>query len=312
MQAGKKALRVSFASSSLSAIALAQAGAFAVCFFSSFWVQLKMISRIPNGDFPVDRRRVGSQGVALPGGRISSPEFLTVFTPMGGQFDFTYLMMFFPVFLFALTIHEVAHALTANWGGDLTATYQNRLTLNPLHHIDPIGTVLVPLLVAWQGWGLFGWARPVPVDESRFKRKYWDVIVSLAGPYSNFLLVLVGLPLFRILHLLATGGADMGWYGLHPEYQDTVSNFIWIYTSLNWLLVFFNLLPVPPLDGSHVFYHFFIRGRGGRYGFWDTYRRFGFLLLFVLIQIPALAIAFFLPVYIMSKLSIFLLWNTQF
>ena len=85
-----------------------------------------------------------------------------------------HLLTLYPVFLFALTIHEVAHALTAKWAGDLTSTYQNRLSLNPMVHMDPFGTVLVPLLMMAFGGGLFfGWARPVPVDKG-----FRDLIAS--------------------------------------------------------------------------------------------------------------------------------------
>lgn len=192
------------------------------------------------------------------------------------------LILFFPIFLFALTIHEVAHALTANWGGDLTATYQNRLSLNPMVHIDPFGTVIVPLVSMTTGFAIFGWAKPVPVNEASFRDKAWNVVVSLAGPFSNLLLIIFGCLLFSLAMRVAFIGHDAQWWTIAPSVQTAFINFIFFYVLLNWLLVLFNLLPVPPLDGSHVFYHFFIRGRGWLYEVWDMYARIGLIFLLML------------------------------
>lgn len=197
--------------------------------------------------------------------------------------DFLYrFLMFYPAFLFALTVHEVAHALTANWGGDLTATYEDRLSLNPAVHIDPIGTVLFPILMlTGPGFFLFGWAKPVPVQEARFTDKTWNVVVALAGPFSNVLLAIFGTLVLSLGLRIGLAGDQAGWWTLSDNFMQTYSQFTYGFVSLNWLLCLFNLIPVPPLDGSHVLYHFFIRGRGHLYGIWETYRRFGFLFLLI-------------------------------
>ena len=193
------------------------------------------------------------------------------------------IVTFFPIFLFSLTVHEVAHALTANWGGDLTATYQNRLTLNPSAHIDIVGTIIFPLLMVTQGWWLFGWAKPVPVDEQKFRDKAWNVVVSMAGPFSNLLLIIFGtFVLVFILRGINVGEA-MGLWQTGPNLQRSFQSFILSYISLNWILMLFNMIPIPPLDGSHVLYHFFIRGRGHLYPLWEFFQRFGFIILWLLI-----------------------------
>ena len=193
-------------------------------------------------------------------------------------------LMFYPAFLFALTVHEVAHALTANWGGDLTATYQNRLTLNPVAHMDIFGTVLVPIILLLQPmFFIFGWARPVPVDEGSFRDKAWNVVVSLAGPFSNLLLAVFGALFFTLVLRLMAVVAEAEWWSLNQTFLYAYSDFVKGFVMLNFLLLIFNLIPVPPLDGSHVLFHFFIRGHAGRYGFWDFFQRFGFMLLFILI-----------------------------
>lgn len=226
---------------------------------------------------------------------------------MGGNFWYNF-WMFYPAFLFQLTIHEVAHALTAKWGGDMTATYQKRLSLNPAVHIDPIGTVLVPMLMLMNsGLPLFGWARPVPVQESQFRDVRWNVVVSLAGPFSNLLLALFGTLLLSFgLRLCLLGEANQ-WWQLSTQFYQVAWEFSWRFVALNWVLCLFNLIPVPPLDGSHVVYHFFIRGHGRRYGFWEFYYRFGFFLFFVLFFFTPFGGFLFRAVRLMTNLTLHLL-----
>jgi len=157
------------------------------------------------------------------------------------------------VLVFSLTVHESAHALTALRMGDDTAWRLGRVTLNPLPHIDPIGSIVVPLVMALLPGGLmFGWAKPVPVDMRRLGNPMRDhAVIAAAGPASNLVLagvfaVLLGL-LTGYAHLrLQSGAADLGaaftflrllfWYGV-----------LW-----NIVLALFNLIPLPPLDGSRI------------------------------------------------------------
>ncbi|WP_039944871.1 site-2 protease family protein [Thermicanus aegyptius] len=133
----------------------------------------------------------------------------------------------------AFTVHEFAHAWTAYLFGDPTAKNQGRLTLNPLAHLDPIGTILI--FIAG-----FGWAKPVPVNRFRLKRSRWaGVLISLAGPASNLLLAIIGL------------GIYLFGQGVFSQ-QPWVEPFFHLFIYLNVVLFVFNLLPLPPLDGYRI------------------------------------------------------------
>jgi Zn-dependent protease len=203
-----------------------------------------------------------------------------------------YILLFIPVFLFALTFHEFAHAWTAKKAGDLTAAYAGRLTLNPLAHIDPVGTILLPLAALILQFQMIGWAKPVPVNQLRFRRDIWLVWVSLAGPASNVLLALVGA--LTIKALLTLGATDSQW-------TVVLIKFAMIFVQLNLVLAVFNMLPIPPLDGSSLVYYFLIRRTPALWDIWLTLSRYGFLVLWFLIAFfpPAkqwLNVGFSLPV----------------
>jgi Zn-dependent protease len=141
------------------------------------------------------------------------------------------------VLLFSVIIHEVAHGYVAMLNGDPTARLSGRITLNPIPHIDPIGTILLPAILLLTGSRLlFGWARPVPVNPSYFRDyRIGEITTSFAGPGSNLLLAL----LFSFLLRLNVGGPGLlllAYYGC----------------TINIFLAIFNLIPIPPLDGSHL------------------------------------------------------------
>lgn len=136
----------------------------------------------------------------------------------------------------AFTVHEFAHAYTAYKFGDETAKKQGRLSLNPLRHLDPIGTILI--FIAG-----FGWARPVPVNRFFFKRpQLAGIIVSAAGPISNLLMVIIG---FAIVYGVV---AKI----LPPDQPSPILTFLYVFIQLNAVLFVFNLLPIPPLDGYRI------------------------------------------------------------
>jgi Zn-dependent protease len=140
------------------------------------------------------------------------------------------------VLLIAFTVHEFAHAYTAYKFGDTTAKDQGRLTLNPMQHLDPIGTLLI--FIAG-----FGWARPVPVNRYRFKNpRLGGIIVSLMGPLSNFVLAIIGSAILTVLFSR----------GLDASVPSFVIQFFQLFIWLNVLLFVFNLLPLPPLDGYRI------------------------------------------------------------
>jgi Zn-dependent protease len=145
----------------------------------------------------------------------------------------------------AIVFHEVAHGLVARRLGDPTAEQRGRLTLNPIKHIDPFGTVILPLILAISHAPVFGWARPVPVDYRRLNNPRRDmVLVALAGPGMNFLLALLGTALLAATVWFSDGASG----GVSAMIAQNALNFLLI----NVFLAVFNLLPVPPFDGGHV------------------------------------------------------------
>ena len=146
--------------------------------------------------------------------------------------------------LFAITLHEVAHGWTARYFGDATAEEQGRLSLNPIRHIDPIGTILVPVMLLIIGGFVFGWAKPVPVNMLRLHHPKRDMaIVAAAGPLANLVMAL-GWALVAKFGVYLYGEVD--WFALPLIYMGQAG------IAINLILMILNLLPLPPLDGGRV------------------------------------------------------------
>ncbi len=154
--------------------------------------------------------------------------------------------------LFAIVIHEVAHGWMALRFGDSTARDAGRLTLNPLPHIDPIGTIIVPLLLYFSNTGfLFGWAKPVPVNPYNLRNPKENMMwVSLAGPGANMLTALACGLILRFMSFSA------GSFGMGSQIPGIVVNLVLYGMIINLVLACFNLIPIPPLDGSKVLMRF--------------------------------------------------------
>ena len=153
------------------------------------------------------------------------------------------------LFIIALSVHEAAHAFVAYRCGDTTAKDQGRLTLNPLAHIDPIGTVLLPFVLSLASGYSFGWARPVPYNPYNLRNRRRDeFLVAVAGPISNLLQAFLGTIALALVHFVVyshlTSSASVAYWSVFTLY---------IYIYLNCMLAFFNLIPLPPLDGSKIF-----------------------------------------------------------
>jgi Zn-dependent protease len=173
--------------------------------------------------------------------------------------DIVYQMI---AFLFAISVHESAHAWTASRCGDPTARMLGRISLNPIRHIDPIGTVVLPLVAAISGIPMLGWAKPTPVDPRNFRNPVMDdILTSVAGPISNFIVATMALFLMGFMSLSSPAGRGVifGIIGLGPTPDSSLVPFAQLLFELmliNIVLAVFNLIPVPPLDGSHVIRHF--------------------------------------------------------
>lgn len=199
--------------------------------------------------------------------------------------------------VFAMTAHEYAHAATALHQGDDTAYQLGRVTLNPLPHIDPWMSLLLPALLWFGSDGrfTFGGAKPVPVNSRKYRRFVrGDLLVSAAGVTVNFLLALVWSVVFILLGLAAAGFP--GAAPVLETAQRMMVHGIW----LNLILCFFNLIPLPPLDGSHLFYHVLPPRAGNWY---RGLQRFGYLPLFALMFLFQPAMLFLLtPAFVMRGL----------
>ncbi len=174
-------------------------------------------------------------------------------------------------FLFAISVHESAHAWTANRYGDPTARMLGRITLNPIYHIDPIGTVILPGIALLTGMPVIGWAKPTPVNPLNFGKDHVkaDIMTSVAGPISN-LIVATGSVFVLAIVIRAQGILGDGTEPLFRLFAASL--------EINVLLAVFNMIPVPPLDGSHVFRHLL---SGSALAVYDRIGVFGLLLLFV-------------------------------
>jgi Zn-dependent protease len=197
----------------------------------------------------------------------------------------------FVVLLFALSLHESAHGWMASRLGDQTARMLGRITLNPARHIDPVGTILLPLVAMVTHIPLIGWAKPTPVNARNFKNYVRDdILTTLAGPVSNVLGSVVSLIILLVIAKTSAIGqiavrsvAMRGVGGLDPQLLAVspiaypLTLIFYIAMLLNLILAAFNLLPLPPLDGSHIFRHML------PYRWLPIYDRLGILSLFLML-----------------------------
>jgi Zn-dependent protease len=183
------------------------------------------------------------------------------------------------VLLFAISVHESAHAWMANRLGDPTAKMLGRVSLNPIVHIDPFGTILVPALLVLFGFPAFGWAKPTPVDSRNFKHIVRDdILTAVVGPISNFVTAFLAVIAIAMLFHGSVRGIPLTF-----RRADIAGPLFQLFSSaitINIVLAVFNLIPLPPLDGSHVIRHFL------SYESLKMYDRFGYfglmMLMFVL------------------------------
>jgi Zn-dependent protease len=196
-----------------------------------------------------------------------------------GNFDLARVLKFLPGIILGLTVHEYCHALVAHMCGDSTSKDQGRVTLNPLKHIDPLGFIML-IFVG------FGWAKPVQFNEQNLRNPKTDVIkIALAGPLSNAVIAMVLSLIFSLL-------SSASFIHSTPVWQTLTEVFMYaIY--INWGLFIFNLIPLPPLDGSHL-----LLSQLKRYpALYNGLYKYGSLLLFVLIIGSAVTKINFFPIW---------------
>jgi Zn-dependent protease len=184
-------------------------------------------------------------------------------------------LVFFGCLFAAIILHEISHGVVALFFGDDTAKKAGRLTLNPIPHIDPFGSIILPAMLTLAGFGAFGWAKPVPVNPSKLRHSRRDMVyVGLAGPVTNFVLMaaaaLGARAAYQSMHPVASFMADM----------PLVIQVLYWFAYANLLLGLFNLLPIPPLDGSSLVERFLPEVWLQN---WYRYRQYGFLVLFALV-----------------------------
>jgi len=191
----------------------------------------------------------------------------------------------FAIVLGSLTVHEAAHAWSADRLGDPTARMLGRLSLNPIVHIDPIGTILLPLVAVFSNLPIIGWAKPVPVNVGRLRNPRRDfMLVAAAGPASNLLLALLGAIAIRV--------------GLGPDVLTSGHPLVQL-VLINVLLALFNLVPVPPLDGGNVLAGLLPASAAEVF---VRLRPYGFLVLYALVLTDVLSMLIMPPAFFLVRL----------
>ena len=176
----------------------------------------------------------------------------------------------------AIVFHEVSHGLAARTLGDRTAEQMGRLSLNPLKHVDPFGTLILPGMLMLAGWPVFGYAKPVPVMKNRLNNPRRDMmLVAAAGPASNLVMAGIGAVLLGLMARFLPGGEQL----LVTEF---VAANLLMFITINVFLAVFNLLPIPPFDGSHIVEGLLPRAAAAQY---EKLRPYGFPLLFLLLLV---------------------------
>jgi Zn-dependent protease len=203
------------------------------------------------------------------------------------QIDIGYIALALGVILVSMTLHEAMHGFMAYWLGDDTAKAQGRLTLNPIKHIDPFLTIILPVILAILGGPIFGGARPVPFNPARVRWDEWGAaLIAFVGPLTNLIIAFLCFGVWMLL-------------GASPEGMGAA---LQVAVMVNLGFFIFNILPIPPLDGSRVVYALapeFVRRA------MEAIEQFGILLVFAIVMIASSEIGMFMRGAIETILSVF-------
>lgn len=202
--------------------------------------------------------------------------------------DITYILIVLGVILVSMTLHEAMHGFVAYWLGDETAKHSGRLTLNPIKHIDPFMTILLPLILALAKMPVFGGAKPVPFNPNNLKFGEWGAaLVALAGPLTNFIIAFISFA---------------GYAFIMPASGTVVSSMLATSVTVNLGFFVFNMIPIPPLDGSRVLYALapdFARRA------METIEQFGVIIVFAVVMVASPLISSFMGGAVLMILTIF-------
>lgn len=207
--------------------------------------------------------------------------------------DILYIGLIFIVIVISMTLHEAMHAFVSYWLGDDTAKREGRISLNPLRHIDPFLTIILPLVLAIVGAPIFGGAKPVPFNPDRVRGGEWgSALIAFAGPLTNLLIAFIAFGIGVLTANVTAGG-----------FSPTLSGLIVLVTvQVNLGFFVFNMLPIPPLDGSRVLYalapEFIRRGM-------EVIERYGLIVIFILVLIASPVIAPIMQAVVQGLLSAF-------
>lgn len=191
--------------------------------------------------------------------------------------DLEQALIWFGCLVVAVILHEISHGVVALWFGDTTARDAGRITLNPVPHIDPFGSIILPAMGALTGVPVIAWAKPVPVNPARLRNPRRDMLwVGLVGPFTNFLLMAIAAVVARAMY------SDLSFTERIVAYPDLPLGFriVFSFALVNMFLGLFNLLPIPPLDGSSLIERVLPTRWLPR---WYQIRPYGFLVLFLLV-----------------------------
>jgi Zn-dependent protease len=202
--------------------------------------------------------------------------------------DIVYLIIVIVVVLISMTLHEAMHAYTSYWLGDDTAKLSGRLTLNPIKHIDPFLTLLLPIMLAIIGAPVFGGAKPVPFNPKNLRFGDWGVaIVAIAGPLTNFILAFIAIGIWALI--------GVSGHNIFGEILITAA-------SVNLGFFIFNIIPIPPLDGSRILYA--LAPEFVRHGM-DIIEKYGIIIVFLIVMIAGTALESFMTDSINFFLNLF-------
>lgn len=202
--------------------------------------------------------------------------------------DFTYVVIVLGIILVSMTLHEAMHGFVAYWLGDDTAKHSGRLTLNPIKHIDPFMTILLPLLLAISGMPIFGGAKPVPFNPNNLKYNEWGAaLVAAAGPITNLIIAFICFAAYAFIM---------------PESDSIVTTILAASVTVNLGFFVFNSIPIPPLDGSRVLYALapdFVRHA------MEAIEQYGVIFIFVIIMLAGPFVGSFMGTAITFVLKVF-------